>query len=154
MSVVLPCVYAFLACGAFCVLFELRRWQYILSASFTGAVSWLVFALLEGSMDDVGRYFVATIAVAVLSEVFARVFKAPATLFLIVGIIPLVPGGGIYYTMDALIGGDMALCFRRGMETAACASAIAVGSSLVSSVVRILPKRGKKLPEEGTANLP
>lgn len=144
MDVLLPCLYAFLACGAFCIIFELRRWWYILSASVTGAVSWLVFLLLEGAMKDVGRYFVATIVVASLSEIFARVFKAPATLFLIVGIIPLVPGGGIYYTMDALIGGDMGLFFQRGMETVAYASAIAVGSSLVSSVVRILPVKGAK----------
>ena len=35
----LPCLYAFLGCGAFCFIFELRRWWYILSAAATGAAA-------------------------------------------------------------------------------------------------------------------
>ena len=51
---------------------------------------------------------------------------------------PLVPGGGIYYTLDALLNGEMDLFVQRGLETAAYAGAIAVGCSLVSSIARIL----------------
>lgn len=140
----LPCLYAFLGCVAFCFIFELRRWTYILSAGVTGAVSWLVYLLLEGE-SNVTRFLLATIVVAVLAEIFARVYKTPATVFLIIGIIPLVPGGGIYYTMEALINGDMAAFVRLGMETAASAGAIAVGCSLVSAVARIVTlKRRQK----------
>ena len=84
----------------------------------------------------------------VLSEIFARMFKSPATVFLIIGIVPLVPGGGLYYTMDALIDGNMDLFVQKGLEAASIAGAIAAGSSLVSSVVRILPRR-KRLPKNG-----
>ena len=80
----------------------------------------------------------ATIVTATLAEIFARVLKTPATVLLIIGIIPLVPGGGIYYTMEALVNGDMAMFARFGLETVASAGAIAVGSSLVSAVTRIL----------------
>ena len=132
----LPCLNAFLGCGAFCFIFELRRWWYILSAAVSGAVGWFVYLSLS-DLTDVSRYLLATIAVAVLSEIFARLYKTPATVFLIIGIIPLVPGGGIYYTMEALINGDLSLFVRYGMETAASAGAIAVGCSLVSSVARI-----------------
>lgn len=132
----LPCLYAFLGCGAFCFIFELRRWWYILSAAISGAVGWFVYLSLS-DLTDVSRYLLATIAVAALSEIFARLYKIPATVFLIIGIIPLVPGGGIYYTMEALINGDLPLFVRYGMETAASAGAIAVGCSLVSSVARI-----------------
>ena len=132
----LPCLWAFLASMAFCFVFELRRWRFILAASFTGAVAWLVYLLLDG-WGSVTQFLMATIAAAALSEIFARVFKTPATIFLIIGIIPMVPGGGIYYTLDALINGDMPLFVQLGMETAASAGAIAVGSSLVSSVARI-----------------
>ena len=137
MELVLPCVYAFLACAAFCVVFELRRWRYILPACFTGAVSWLVYLALPSGGVAV-RCFFATMVVETLAQIFARMFKAPATIFLIIGIIPMVPGGGIYYTLEALINGDMPLFVQRGMETAASAGAIAVGCSLVSSVARII----------------
>ena len=40
--------------------------------------------------------------------------------------------------MEALVNGDMAMFARFGLETVASAGAIAVGSSLVSAVTRIL----------------
>ena len=81
------------------------------------AVSWLVYLVLpEGNVAV--RCFFATMVVETLAQIFARVFKAPATIFLIIGIIPLVPGGGIYYTMYALLGGDMQLFAQKGAETA------------------------------------
>jgi len=149
MEKYLPCLYAALTSTGFAMVFELRRWQHILAASFAGAAGWLVYLLTEDTMGVVGRNFLATVAVALLAEIFARVFKSPATVFLITGIIPLVPGGGLYYTMDALIDGNMTLFAQRGIEAAAIAGAIAAGSSLVSSVVRILPKR-KRIPAGGT----
>ena len=128
---------AFFACLAFCFVFELRKLKYILSASIIGSISWLIFFLTKGIGSEVGRYFIATLVVAILSEVFARVYKAPATLFLIIGIIPLVPGGGIYYTMFYLINNNMNMFLEQGMKTTAYAGAIAVGCSLISSSVRI-----------------
>lgn len=137
MSLFLPCLYAFLGCVAFCLIFELHSWQYLLSAGITGATGWLVYLALS-EWNSVARFLLSTIVVAALAEVFARIYKAPATIFLIIGIIPLVPGGGMYYTMEALINGDMMLFVHHGLETAASAGAIAVGCSLVSSVARIL----------------
>jgi uncharacterized membrane protein YjjB (DUF3815 family) len=139
-EMVLPCLYAFFGCAAFCFVFQLRRWQHILCASLSGAIGWLVYLLLAEGSHAV-RGLLATIAVALLSEGFARVFKTPATVFLLIGIIPLVPGGGIYYTLEALIGGDMELFVQKGLETVAFAGSIAVGCSLVASVARILSRK-------------
>ncbi len=147
MDLLLPCLYAFLASFAFGLVSELHSWKYLLAAGFTGCVGWLVYLLLADS-TTVPRFFVATIVVAVISEIFARIFKAPATVFLVVGIIPLVPGGGIYYTMEALINGEMATFMQKGMETAASAGAIAVGCSLVSSVARIITVYRRRRREE------
>ena len=63
---------------------------------------------------------------------------ADGTVFLITGIIPLVPGGGLYYTMDYLINGDFAMFTSKGIQTAAAAGAIAAGASMVTSLVRML----------------
>ena len=137
MELFLPCLYAFLASFAFGMLSELHSWRYLLSSAATGCVGWLIY-LLMADHGIVMRFLVATIVAASMAEIFARIFKAPATVFLVVGIIPLVPGGGIYYTMEALINSDMAAFVHKGMETAASAGAIAVGCSLVSSVARII----------------
>ena len=138
----LPCLYAFLACAGFCIVFEVRDIKIILSACFTSGMSWLIFLLFKfigtGTWGETIRFLLATIIVASLSEIFVRILKAPATIFLIIGILPLVPGGGIYYTMEALINGDMDLFVYQGLKTAACAGAIAIGCSLVSSCARII----------------
>lgn len=138
MEQYLPCLYAFLACAGFCIVFEVRRPLFILLSCVTGAVGWLVFLLLAAIGSDVVRYLLATIVVSVLSEIFARILKAPATIFLVIGIVPLVPGGGLYYAMDALINGDYTLFAQKGIETAACAGAIAAGVSVVTSIARMV----------------
>ena len=137
MELLLPCLYAALSCIAFSLVFQLRNRCHIACAALSGAAGWLVYLLLDG-MGITARFLMATITIALLAEVFARVFKTPATVFLIIGIIPLVPGGGIYYTMEALINGNMAGFVHSGLTTVASAGAIAVGCSLVSSVTRII----------------
>ena len=137
----LPCLYAFIACASFCFIFQVRKPLFIFLCSLNGAVSWLVYLLTDFLPAEAARYFLATIAVSILAEILARVLKAPATIFLVIGIIPLVPGGGLYYTMDYLISGDFAMFTSKGHQTAAAAGAIAAGASMVTSLVRILTWR-------------
>ena len=146
MDLLMPCLYAFLGGLAFCVIFEMHTGWFLLSASLNSAAGWLVYLLLNG-YSSVFRYMVATIVVATLAEVFARIFKAPATIFLIIGILPLVPGGGMYYTMKALIDEDMQTFVSSGMETAIAAVSIAIGCSLVSSMARILTLKRRHYQE-------
>ncbi len=134
----IACVYAFVGCVAFCFIFEMRRWSFILCAAGIGTIAQATYLVLSGVHSSATRLLLATIVTAGLAEVFARILKTPATVLLIIGIIPLVPGSGVYYTMDALISGDIALFIQEGLATAADAGAIAVGSSLVSAVTRIL----------------
>ena len=137
----LPCLYAFIACASFCFIFQVRKPLFIFLCSLNGAVSWLGYLLADFLPAEAARYFLATIAVSILAEILARVLKAPATIFLVIGIIPLVPGGGLYYTMDYLISGDFAMFTSKGLQTAAAAGAIAAGASMVTSLVRILTWR-------------
>ena len=133
----MSCLYAFGGCAAFCFIFEMRRWRFILTAAGIGMVAQVTYLLLA-DFSTISRLLLATVVTAGLAEVFARILKTPATVFLIIGIIPLVPGGGLYYTMESLVNGDMQMFARYGMETVASAGAIAVGSSLVSAVTRLI----------------
>ena len=141
MDTFLPCFYAFWASLFFAFIFEVKKPAVLLLSSAVGALGWAVFLLMAPIGSDVARYFLSTVLVTVLSEVLARMMKVPATVFLLVGIIPLVPGGGLYYTMDYLINGDYPMFSRVGLQTAASAAAIAVGASLVTSIVRMLTWR-------------
>ena len=134
MANYLPCIYAFLTCAAFSVMLEVKRLKIIISCALTGCIGWFVYLVFQFVGDDTWgvtiRFFIATIVVAVLAEVVARIHKTPA----------MVPGGGIYYTMEALLNGNMQQFVSQGIKTAASAGAIAVGCSLVSSIVRMVRK--------------
>jgi len=138
MDYILPCVYAFLATLGFCIVFDIKKPSFLVVASAVGTLGWLVFLLLEGITSEVLRYFFATILVSLLSELSARLLKAPATVFLIPGIVPLVPGGGLYYTMTYLLDGDFSGFANKGIQTASYAAAIAAGVSIVTSLVRMI----------------
>lgn len=134
----ISCFYAFLACVGFCLVFEVKRIRYIIVASLNGSLCWAVYLILQSAGYDVACYLAATIAVALVAEIFARVYKCPATIFLVIGIIPLVPGSGVYYAMHNLISGDYVGFANTAMQTAVYAGSIAVGVSVVTAIMRLL----------------
>ena len=133
----LPCFYAFAACLAACLIFNQRGLPLIFSA-LGGAVGWAVYLLAAPTGSDIVQYFFGSITVAVYAEIMARVFKAPATGFLLAGIFPFVPGGGIYYTMEYCLAGDTQMFLSTGIHTFGIAGTVAVALLLVSSIVRML----------------
>lgn len=135
MELFLPCLYAFLSCVAFCIFYNVKM-KWIPVTCLGGALGWLVYLLLDFP-SDVPKYFVATVVIAVYSEIMARLCKVPATLFLTVAFLPLVPGGGMYYTMEYCMRGETELFMETGLHTLALAGAIAVGIMLVSSLMRM-----------------
>ena len=71
--------------------------------------------------------FIAALFVYLYSEFFARRLKAPANIFLIPGIIPLLPGNALYYMMSGLVQGDGAMFAQYGKNTAIITVGIAAG---------------------------
>lgn len=137
MQYFLPCVYAFAACAAFSIVFNMRG-KTLMFASLGGALGWLVYLLCGPVHNDILQFFFATMAISVYSELMARVHKAPVTGYLLVALLPLVPGGGIYYTMEYCIVGNTDMFLETGLHTLGVAGALAMGILLVSSFVRLL----------------
>lgn len=138
MEYVIQVLAAFAASAGFALLFHVRR-EKLLLASFGGMLAWGVY-LLAGlvSDQDVARYFLASVALTVYSEVLARVVKCPATVFLVTAAIPLVPGGGLYATMQLFLAGDFAASSARGLNTLLLAVAIALGMLFPTSLFYLL----------------
>ena len=135
---ILPFIYAAMACAGFCVMYNMHEFKIALTACVGGGIAWVAYLLCAPSGSVMLQNFVSAVTVAIFSEIMARVFKTPSTVFLIVGILPMVPGGGIYYTMKYCIEGNMDMFVSKLIATLGVAGAIAVGVSLVSSVVRII----------------
>lgn len=140
MNYLLPCLYAFGASFAFAIVFNIQRNKLLLSA-LGGMLGQLVFVVfLNVLSNQAASYMLATIAIALYAEVMARLTKSPTTIYLAVALIPLVPGGGIYYTMLYFINGDIELGASTGIETLLISGALAVGIIMVSSTVNLVRK--------------
>ena len=74
--------------------------KLIFYSGAVGAIGWWVYLLIEAMYPTLSilQAFVATMVVALISHIFARLLKAPGTVFLIPGIMPMVPGAGMYRT--------------------------------------------------------
>jgi uncharacterized membrane protein YjjB (DUF3815 family) len=90
-----------------------------------------------GLQNDLFQFFLAALALSAYAEGCARIQKAPVTVFQIVAILPLVPGGGIYRTMEYAINGNTADFLETGLHTLAIAGSLSIGVLLVSTVVRL-----------------
>ncbi|MBO5777951.1 MAG: threonine/serine exporter family protein [Clostridia bacterium] len=85
---------------------------------------------------------IAAMVATCYGEIMARVFKAPVTIYSIPSVIPLVPGGSLYYTMAALMNGDQAEFLSRGTDTVMISLGIAIGIISVSVIGAFLPRPG------------
>ena len=94
-----------------------------------------VTVALTGS--DMFGYFVAAASISLYAEIMARVRKFPAFSYLVTALLPLVPGGGVYYTVEYLLQGNRELSFAQAVRTASIAGPLAVGLLVVSSLFRM-----------------
>ena len=130
----------------FSLLFNVRK-ELLPAAAFGGFLDWGVYMMAEWFFGG-GVFLPSVVAAAfasIYAEAMARVEKAPATVFYIPALIPLIPGGSLYYTMSYAVLGQWDLVKSYGASTAYCALGIAVGMSLVLSVDFTFRKlRGRK----------
>ena len=106
-------------------------------------MTFLIFALLDHfGWSLILSNAVAALAATIYGEIMARLQKAPVSIYAIPSIIPLVPGGSLYYTMAALMNGDNAEFMRRGSDTLMIALGIAIGIISVSVIAVFLPRPG------------
>ena len=89
---------------AFSLLFGVPR-KFYLYCGGIGAAGWLMYKLM---LEKVGlsiavSVFLATVVIVLLSRYAAVFEKCPATVFLITGIFPVVPGAQIYWATYYLV---------------------------------------------------
>ena len=134
-TTILAIVESFLATLAYAVLFNVPK-QYYTTCGITGLSGWIVYLAMCQVTTVALASFVGTLAVVLISRIFTVRKKCPITIFLVSGIIPLVPGAGIYYTAYYLVTGQMSLAAVKGLEAVKIAFAIVLGIIFVVSIPR------------------
>lgn len=134
---------AFLAVASFSMILELPR-RFMAWYGTAGAVCWLVYLVFrDASGSKILGAFVASLAVAVFGHVLARILKAPVTVFLIPGILPLVPGASIYNSVYYMIQDSRAQATYYLVETLQFAGAIAMAVFLIDSMFHLFRRKRK-----------
>ncbi|HOK42848.1 MAG TPA: threonine/serine exporter family protein [Thermoclostridium caenicola] len=87
---------------------------------------------------SISQIFAGTIVIGLYSELMAKVLKAPATVFVIPGIFPLVPGITAYKTIQAFVNNEVTEAILLGIDTIAKAFTIAFGIMLVTALFRLV----------------
>lgn len=131
------CFVSFVACVGFVIVFNIHGHGNLLCA-LGGAITWGAYCVaLYFGCSNYLCCFIATCAAAVFSELMARVRKYPAISYLVISLLPLIPGAGIYYCALYAIRGDTAMAFQYGIDTLAVAGVMAAGILVISTAVRM-----------------
>ncbi len=125
----------------FSILFHSPRKSYF-ACGFCGGIGLFFYlALLQCGISLPVAAIFSTVAVTIIARILAVSLQMPATIFLIAGIFPLVPGAGIYYSTYYLITNEWELFQSKGIETLGLAGGIALGMILGSEVPQSLIRR-------------
>lgn len=134
----------FLAIVGFAVLLDTPK-KYVLRAGLTGAISGFVYLMgLEYALGEVRAAFLSALTAGIVSHIFARKYKAPVLIFLLGGILPTVPGAGMYRIVYSIITGSAGMTEFYLIETLKVAGVIALAVFLSESIFKIGLRDGWK----------
>ncbi len=138
MTLFLQFVFSLIAMLGFCVMFHVPV-RHIPAAAFIGSAGWFLYQLcLFLHVSTIISCFLASCTVGLMSDIASRLLKDAATIFIIPGILCLVPGSGMYNTMLALVNGNLSQAAATGSRTLMLAGSIALGLLVISAAIRIV----------------
>ena len=143
-------LYGFLFCFAATLLFAIGMYapkKALFWGALFGAAGYAVYLWLQPVLGDMGAMFFGTLVVSLGGEIAARILGFPSIVFIFPGVIPLVPGVGLYQTILTFVEGNTAAALSKGAETVLIAAIMAMTIGVSNVVVRVLLsklRRGKK----------
>lgn len=136
MPYVMKIVAGVISTVGFAVIFRLKPSHWFF-AGVDGLVACLSYFAFSELIDNVfWPNALAAFLTAFCAEIFARICKAPSTVFLLPGCIALVPGGTLYYTMSNFISQNYSASSENLLITVEVGVAIG-GGIILASVLRL-----------------
>lgn len=129
---------AFLGTLGFAIIFKLKG-KYLVYISVCGFFNYAIYIIaLFFNWSEFWASAVATVFVAVAAEILARILKTPTVIFTLPGVVPIVPGSTLYYSVRYLLLRDyenFAVSFK---STCYIALGIVCGTVVVSVIIRFV----------------
>ena len=128
----------------FAMLFKMKA-KYLIYISVCGFVSYGIYlSVLFLGYSEILAAFASASLVAIASEILARVLKAPTVIFTVVGIVPIVPGSALYYSMRNLLLRDIDGFFDSLKSACSITAGIVFGIVAISAIIKLLTSLKKK----------
>lgn len=141
MYFLISAVSSFFAAGAFALLFHAPR-RTVLCSCGIGMAGYLLYVVIgELGAGAVSSYFFGALLMSALSEIAARRYKMPATVFLSSSLVTLVPGYDLFQLMLSLVQNDGSLAASHGVAALQGVMAIAAATAACSVVFRAMKPR-------------
>lgn len=133
MDIIIQSLSSFFSAVAFGITIKVPK-SALIYCGITGMIGWMSnWLLIPLIPNSIGAIFIASVLVAIISIIFARMNKMPATVFNISGVFPLVPGIMAFQTMNSFMNRE----FIEGMEhmTKTFAISITIALAIVSTEI-------------------
>lgn len=138
MSLYWHFIFSFVSTIGFAIFLSAPK-RSLITCGFIGAIGWVVYVyLFRITNNPILSNFVPATIIGLASEICARKLKQPAIVFIIPGIILLVPGLGMYNTMLYLVQQNYTLANSTGVTALLVGGAISFGVLLVTSFVKTI----------------
>lgn len=136
----------FLGTIAFAILFGAPRNEY-LSTGIVGALSWTGYFLMVkySPLTTIEATFITSLITVILARETAVIRKCPITVFLICGLCPLIPGGGIFWMTYFLISKQYQSAMTSGLAAVSATIAIVLGIVVVTGFPQRIKCLHKKM---------
>ncbi len=128
---------SFVGTVGFAVIYSVPK-KYYFACGITGMAGWLTFLFVSSRpyMSASVASFFGAFVVVLIARILTVYMKCPITVFLIPGILPLVPGAGVYYTAYYIVTNQLTQASLKGIESLKIAFAIVMGIVIVVSIPR------------------
>ena len=99
-------IISFIATVLFSIIFNAPK-KLLLACGFVGAVAWTIYQMTVGlDLGKVGASFLGSLILGLMSHTMSRRYKRPVIIFIVPGIITLVPGGAAYEATRYLVSNN------------------------------------------------
>jgi len=143
--------FTFMASVFISFLFNVPKKSVLVTATIAG-IGYVVFISFNNSPNtELLGYFIGTLVMAILSEIAARVMKMTTTIFITTAVIPLVPGLGLYQTMQFLVQNNYNAFMETGIHTMLAAGTIAMAIAIDTLFVKIFVRVWNKTQGDGSS---
>ncbi len=127
MDIFVQLIVSFFSTAGIAIIFNVPR-KTLFHCGFVGVIGWMIYYLLtEHGMDVVDASFFSSFVIAIVAHLYARRFKMPMIIFIVAGIIPLVPGGMAYNAMRNVVEDDYLQGLQYGLKAFLITGAIVMG---------------------------